>query len=167
MAENLSPTPEATPPAGQPPAGTGEPAARKKRPSPFLLIGAVVLFVSLLILIGLAFLPASFLARARDVAIVFLVLLIFLLLLLLLYLTAVLIYALNRLGVRLDALLQQGDALLEQVKGTAHTVKGTADFVGERVASPLIGIASWGVGVGAGLRTLFRKKREEQKEVEP
>lgn len=134
---------------------------QKGKMPPVVIIGLAILGVTLAILACLAIFPSDHaLARLRDVAIVFLVVLLFLSMLLLLYLLAVLIYAVNRLSDRLDDLGQRGGTILDEVKDTATTIKGTADFVGERVASPFIQIGAWMAGVGRGVRTFFRGEEQ-------
>jgi hypothetical protein len=146
------------------PANEDEAAEEERKVPTFVWIVAAILGAILAGLIGLSFLPEHVLARFRDVAIVFLVLLFFFLMVLLLIMVAALIYAINRLSERLDDVLQRGGQVLDEVKGTARTVKGTAGFVGERVASPFIRVASWSVGVGKGIRTFFQGQKQQGEE---
>ena len=137
----------------------GPPPPKKKGISPVAIIGLVVLGLCVGIVVVLWFLPDPALARARDVSIAFMSIGIFLCLLLLVFILAVLVWGIDRLGRRLDDLLQRGGAVLDQVKGVATTVKGTTGFVGERVASPFIRLSSWAAGIGEGLATFFRGEK--------
>jgi hypothetical protein len=145
------------------PSEEGAAVPEKKKPSPIALIGLVVLGLTVLLLAGLGViggLAPGALEVLRDIAIVFLAILAFFAMVLLIFLLAVIIWGVNRLAERLDALLQQGSAILEKLKGTATTVKGTTDFVGERVASPFIWVAARTSAIRKGLVTFFRGKKE-------
>lgn len=137
-------------------------AEEKKKISPFLIVGLVILGVSLAGFVGLAFLPGTWLAHLRDVSIVFFSVLVFVCMALLIYLVASLVLAVNRLSDRVDTLLQQGSDVLDQVKGTATAVKGTAGFVGERIASPFVRVGSWAAGIGTGVRGLVRGRNKQE-----
>ena len=139
-----------------------EAAPEKKKASPLLWIGLGILGLTIIfyVVLLLPFMDEARIAL-RDASITLLVLLLLIFVMLNLWLIAVIIWGVNRLSERIDLLLQQGGEILYQVKGTATTIKGTADFVGERVASPFIGLAAKTNGIVQGLRTFFQGKRQK------
>jgi hypothetical protein len=138
------------------------PASKKKGISPVAIIGGAVVGLAVIVFVGLFFLPRDWLAHLRDVSIVFLSIGILVSLVLMVFILAVLVWGIERLGRRLDDLLQRGGAVIDQVKGMATTAKGTTDFVGERIASPFIRASAWFSGMGKGLATLIRGKEGQE-----
>jgi len=133
---------------------------KERRVSPFLWVSLAIIGLALAVPVGLAFVPRATMAHIRDIAVVLLVILLFFSLVLLLLLLGALIVAIRSLSVRLEELLGRGGAVLEELKGTASTVRGTAGFMGEQLASPLIRLSAWAEGLGQGLRTFFRGKKQ-------
>jgi len=159
MPEEISPPLEST--AAAAPTETAEEEPKKGKVSPLVWIGAAVLGVTILSFVILLVIPATWRTALRDASIILLVLLMLIFVLLNLWLIAVVMWGVDRLGKRLDLLLQQGGQVLDQVKSTATTVKGTADFVGERIASPFISLGARINGAANGVRTFIKGKREK------
>lgn len=135
---------------------------RSRRDWTRVLLGSLVASLLLMtaFLVGLFFLREPVLRQIRDVSIVFLAGVAAFSAVLTVVLLVVLLWAVRRLTERVDGLLGRGGEVLERVKGTAGTVKATSDFVGERVVSPLIRLSAWTAGLGAGVRALFRTKKQ-------
>lgn len=159
MPEEISPPLEST--AAAEPTEAAEDQPQKKKVSPLVWIGAAVLGLTILSFVILLVIPATWRVALRDASVILLVLLLLIFVLLNLWLIAVVIWGVDRLGKRLDLLLQQGSQVLDQVKGTATTVKGTADFVGERIASPFISLGARINGAATGVRTFIKGKQEK------
>lgn len=159
MPEEISPPLEST--AAAEPTEKDQEQPKKNKVSPLVWIGAAVVGVTILAFVILLVIPATWRTALRDASLILMVLLLLIFVLLNLWLIAVVIWGVDRLGKRLDLLLQQGGQVLDQVKGTATTVKGTADFIGERIASPFISLGARINGAASGVRTFVKGKREK------
>ena len=157
-----SPPEEGAPPETSTPVEEGTAEKKKRKGSPLLIIGLIIIGITVIVFGGLLAVPRDWLRTLRDASIILLVVLILISVLLLLFLLAALIAVVTRASKGIEDLLERGGAAMDQVKHTASSAKGTVDFVGERVASPFIRISSWAAGIGEALVTLVRGKKNKE-----
>jgi hypothetical protein len=133
-----------------------KPASRTK----WYIIGGVLgaLIVLGLIIFGLYMLgddTQSALEKFRDIAVIFIVLLLFLVTVLLAGITAGLLYLVLQIKDRVIPALEELTASLKRVKGTT-------DFVTEEAVKPIISVASSIAGVRAMAKTFTERPKKKK-----
>ena len=132
-----------------------QPASRTK----WYIIGGVLgaLIVLGLIIFGLYMLgddTQSALEKLRDIAVIFIVLLLFLVTVLLAGITAGLLYLVLQIKDRVIP-------ALEELTATLKRVKGTTDFMTEEAVKPIISVASSIAGVRAMAKTFTERPKKK------
>jgi hypothetical protein len=133
-----------------------QPASRTK----WYIIGGVVAALILfgLIIFGLYTLgddDQSALERFRDIAVIFIVMLLLVVTILLAGITAGLLYLIMQIKDRVIP-------ALEELIGMLKRVKGTTDFVTEEAVKPIISVASTVAGVRAMAKTFTEKPKKKK-----
>ncbi|MCC6704470.1 MAG: hypothetical protein IT334_06305 [Thermomicrobiales bacterium] len=119
------------------------------------VVGALIIFG--LIIFGLYMLgddDQSALERLRDIAVIFIVLLLLVVTILLAGITAGLIFLVMQIKDRVIP-------AIEELTSTLKRVKGTTDFVTEEAVKPLISVASSIAGVRAMAKTFTERPKKK------
>ncbi len=118
-------------------------------------LAAVIIFG--LIIFGLYMLgddDQSALERFRDIAVIFIVVLLLVVTILLAGITAALVYLVMQIKDRVIP-------MLEELIGTVKRLRGTTDFVTEEAVKPIINVASTVAGVRAMAKTFTEKPKKK------
>ncbi len=116
-----------------------------------LIVGAVVVFLAIILTITIFLLPDPKLQSLAELSIVLMAAFSCLGSLLFAAFIAVMIW--------IGLLIKDNvTPLLDNAADTARTAKGTAVFVGEGVVTPIIKVAGAAAGVKAAVQSLFRRK---------
>jgi hypothetical protein len=130
-----------------------------KRTKWYIIGGAVAALILFgLIIFGLYTLgddDQSALERLRDIAVIFIVMLLLVVTILLAGITAALVYLIMQIKDRVIP-------ALEELIGTLKRVKGTTEFVTEEAVKPIINVASTFAGVRAMAKTFTEKPKKKK-----